>query len=95
MWRYDTPLYMGAMAEMMRRRGASPADVPKDLAQRQLVRCLTPLIFDIVHNNIDAADSDARAPSSSIALPSDLCPCCGYLAVPARMPRASPTRQPA
>ena len=39
-WRYDTPLYMGAMAEMMRRRGAPPADVPKDLAQRQLV-CAT------------------------------------------------------
>ena len=37
-WRYDTPLYMGAMAEMMRRRGAPPGDVPKDLPQRQLVR---------------------------------------------------------
>ena len=36
-WRYDTPLYMGAMAEMMRRRGAPPGDVPKDLPQRQLV----------------------------------------------------------
>ena len=37
MWRYDTPLYMGAMAEMMRSRGASPAEAPRDLAQRQLV----------------------------------------------------------
>jgi hypothetical protein len=37
-WRYDTPLYMGAMAEMMRRRGAPPGDVPKDLPQQQLVR---------------------------------------------------------
>ena len=39
-WRYDTPLYMGAMAEMMRRRGAPPGNVPKDLPQRQLVRAL-------------------------------------------------------
>ena len=38
-WRYDTPLYMGAMADMLRCRGAASVDGPPvDLPQRQLVR---------------------------------------------------------
>ena len=46
-WRYDTPLYMGAMAEMMRRRGAASVHgSPKDLPQHQLVRTGSSLRFE-------------------------------------------------